>query len=296
MRKVTRKSLDELAKVMPVISEENQKMYVGGTSGYTGTTGYTDTIGTTGITGGTGYYGGDNTDYGGGTYGGGDTGGSSSSTGYYGTTGTTGSTGYNYGGTGSYTDNAYVDSGYSNHSGAGYPPYAGEGLTSNPYIPNNGAPSNGVIDSGTAYTSDNPCPYDEFDRRFASGTWTGGYVVGMGYVGMQIITTQNASSTPMNGTFVTAADILAENNANSKEGIVSDIVEAITGIVSDGTGQILDKINDYWGNTDIAAYFKQNPNGQLYKVEQKLTSNMGVERILIRFYDKDNRLIATIVQ
>lgn len=36
MRKVTRKSLDELAKVMPVISEESQKMYVGGTSGYTG--------------------------------------------------------------------------------------------------------------------------------------------------------------------------------------------------------------------------------------------------------------------
>jgi hypothetical protein len=36
MKKVTRKSLDELAKVMPIISEENQKMYVGGTSGYTG--------------------------------------------------------------------------------------------------------------------------------------------------------------------------------------------------------------------------------------------------------------------
>lgn len=36
MKKVTRKSLDELARIMPVISEENQKMYVGGTSGYTG--------------------------------------------------------------------------------------------------------------------------------------------------------------------------------------------------------------------------------------------------------------------
>lgn len=33
MRKVTRKSLDELAKVMPIISEERQKMYIGGTSG-----------------------------------------------------------------------------------------------------------------------------------------------------------------------------------------------------------------------------------------------------------------------
>lgn len=259
MRKVTRKSLDELAKVMPVISEENQKMYVGGTSGSTGTTGYTGTTGTTGITGGTGYYGGDNTDYDGGNYGGGDTGGSSSSTGYYGTTGTTGSTGYNYGGIGSYTGTAYGD-------------------------------------SGSAYTSDNPCSYEEFDRRFASGTWTGGFVAGMGYVGMQVITTQNGSSTPMNGTFVTAADILAENNANSKEGAISDVVEAITGIASDGTGQILDKIKDYWGNADIASYFKQNPDGQLYKVEQKLTSNMGVERTLIRFYDQNNRLIATIVK
>lgn len=36
MRKVTRKSLDELAKVMPIISEERQKMYIGGTSGCSG--------------------------------------------------------------------------------------------------------------------------------------------------------------------------------------------------------------------------------------------------------------------
>ena len=39
MRKVTRKSLDELAKVMPVLSEREQRVYVGGTSGATG---YTD--------------------------------------------------------------------------------------------------------------------------------------------------------------------------------------------------------------------------------------------------------------
>lgn len=293
MRKVTRKSLDELARVMPVISEESQRMYVGGTSGSTGTTGYTGTTGTTGITGGTGYYGGDNTDYDGANYRGGDTGGSSSSTGYY---GTTGSTGYNYGGTGSYTGTGYGDSGFLNHSGAGYPPNAGEGSTYNPYIPNNGNSYAGAMDSGTAYTADNPCSYDEFDRRFASGTWMGGYVVGMGYVGMQLITSQNGSNTPMNGTFVTAADLLAANNANSKEGVISDIIEAITGVASDGTGQILEKINDYWGNADIASYFRQNPDGQLYKVEQKLTSNLGVERTLIRFYDKNNRLIATIVQ
>lgn len=36
MRKVTRKSLDELAKVMPIICEERQKMYIGGTSGCSG--------------------------------------------------------------------------------------------------------------------------------------------------------------------------------------------------------------------------------------------------------------------
>lgn len=172
MRKITCKSLNELAKVTLAISEENQKMYVGGTSR---TTGYTGTTGTTGITGGTGYYGGDNTDYDGGNYGGGDTGGSSSSTGYYGTTGTTGSTGYNYGGTGSYTGTAYGDS--------GYPPYSGEGSTSNPYIPNNGAPSNGVIESGSVYTSDNPCPYEVYSIQMASGTWGGGYVQGVGYVG-----------------------------------------------------------------------------------------------------------------
>ncbi|MEY8685309.1 hypothetical protein AB9N12_03900 [Bacteroides sp. AN502(2024)] len=47
MRKVTCKSLDELAKVMPVIREVNQKIYVGGTSGFTGTTGYYGTTGST---------------------------------------------------------------------------------------------------------------------------------------------------------------------------------------------------------------------------------------------------------
>lgn len=195
MRQVTRKSLDELARVMPVISEENQKMYVGGTSGATGTTGYTGTTGTTGVTGWTGYYDGDYTGYAGGNYGGGDTGGSTSSTGYYGTTGatgstgyygsnsTTGTTGYNYGGTGSYTGTAYGDSGCLNNSGAeSYSPYSGGGTTFNPYIPNNGSPSNGVIESGSAYTSDNPCPYKVYCIHTASGTWSGGYVQGVGYV------------------------------------------------------------------------------------------------------------------
>ncbi|SCG93604.1 hypothetical protein [uncultured Bacteroides sp.] len=172
MRKVTRKSLDELAKVMPVISEENQRMHIGGTSGATG---YIGATGTTGVTGWTGYYDGDCTGYAGGNYGGGDIGGSGSSTGYYGTTGTTGSTGYNYGGTGNYTGTAYGD------SGSGYPPYAGEGSTFNPYIPNNGVPSNGVMDSGSAYTSDNPCPYKIYSIQIASGSWGGGYVEGIGY-------------------------------------------------------------------------------------------------------------------
>ncbi|RLT78268.1 hypothetical protein [Bacteroides acidifaciens] len=36
MRKVTRQSLDELAKVMPVLSEREQRVYIGGTSGATG--------------------------------------------------------------------------------------------------------------------------------------------------------------------------------------------------------------------------------------------------------------------
>ncbi len=35
MRTVTRKSLDELAKVMPVLSEREQRVYIGGTSGTT---------------------------------------------------------------------------------------------------------------------------------------------------------------------------------------------------------------------------------------------------------------------
>jgi hypothetical protein len=56
MRKLTRKSLDELAKVMPVISEEEQRNYVGGTdSSYYYGTGY---YGDTGYFGDTGYYGG----------------------------------------------------------------------------------------------------------------------------------------------------------------------------------------------------------------------------------------------
>jgi hypothetical protein len=59
MKKLTRKSLDELAKVMPVISEEEQRNYVGGTdtsyyygTGYYGDTGY---FGDTGYYGGSGY-------------------------------------------------------------------------------------------------------------------------------------------------------------------------------------------------------------------------------------------------
>ena len=36
MRKVTRQSLDELAKVMPVLGEREQRVYIGGTSGATG--------------------------------------------------------------------------------------------------------------------------------------------------------------------------------------------------------------------------------------------------------------------
>ncbi|MEY8685302.1 DUF5675 family protein [Bacteroides sp. AN502(2024)] len=85
MRKVTRKSLDELAKVMPIISEENQKMYVGGTAGYTGSTGYTGTTGVDNITGWVGPYDGDNTGYAGGNYG--DNIGGAGPTGSYGTTG-----------------------------------------------------------------------------------------------------------------------------------------------------------------------------------------------------------------
>lgn len=92
MRKVTRKSLDELAKVMPVISEVNQKMYVGGTSGSTGTTGYSGTTGITGVSDWTGYCDVNNTGYAGGNYGG-----YSGSTGSYGgpTGSYTGSAGYN---------------------------------------------------------------------------------------------------------------------------------------------------------------------------------------------------------
>lgn len=97
MRKVTRKSLDELAKVMPVISEENQKMYVGGTSGYTGSTGYTGTDGST-----TGYV--DMTGYNTGNYSGGD-----ESYGYTNTGNMTGSTGVT--GCQSYPDISGADSG-----------------------------------------------------------------------------------------------------------------------------------------------------------------------------------------
>lgn len=142
MRKVTRKSLDELAKVMPVISEENQKMYVGGTSGATGTTGYTSTAGTTG------------------------------------------STGYNYGGTGSYTGTIYGDSEYSNSFGtvgnSTSDNSSGNITPDNPY-PNSGDYPTGVIDSGTIYTADNPCPSGVYAIHVASGTWSGGYVQGIGY-------------------------------------------------------------------------------------------------------------------
>lgn len=51
MRKVTRKGLNELAILMPVISEENQKSFIGGTSGCTGTADNMSEIGLIGCSG-----------------------------------------------------------------------------------------------------------------------------------------------------------------------------------------------------------------------------------------------------
>ncbi len=94
---------------------------------------------------------------------------------------------------------------------------------------------------------------------------------------------------------ITAADLLSESNADDKGDIISGIVEHFLGGVSDGTGAILNVINTFGGNSDIAAYFKQNPDGQLYRVTQKYLTNPGVERTRTTYYD-GNRLIATIMQ
>jgi hypothetical protein len=118
MKKLTRKSLDELAKVMPVISEDEQRCYVGGTDSY--------------YYYGTGYYG---------------------DTGYFGDTGYYGGSGYSdgseYGITGYYSDAMYYsESGYS------YGNYAGTIYTREEYeaMRISGSWSGGVIE-GSGYIS-----------------------------------------------------------------------------------------------------------------------------------------------
>ena len=62
----------------------------------------------------------------------------------------------------------------------------------------------------------------------------------------------------------------------------------------DGTSNILDEINAFWGDKELANYFQQNPNGQLYQVTKKYTSNIGVERNKVEYYDMNGRLVSVI--
>lgn len=110
MKRVTKKSLDELALVMPVISEMNQRYYVGGNSGGYGDSG--DSGGWGGNSGGYGDSGGF-TDYGNG---------GGSSNGYGNSTSGSGDSG----GYGDYSGEAGGSGGYSDSVGA-------HGSFNNPY-------------------------------------------------------------------------------------------------------------------------------------------------------------------
>lgn len=57
----------------------------------------------------------------------------------------------------------------------GNSPYAGNNSL-NSEIFNNKNSYEGVMDSGTAYTKDNPCSYQSYCIQAESGTWSGGYV------------------------------------------------------------------------------------------------------------------------
>ena len=194
MRIVTRKSLDELAKVMPVLSEMEQRVYVGGTSGATG------------------------------------------------------------------------------------------------IVPSGGGVNDGN-DSGVS--ANNYFSYSEYEARLASGTWYGGMVEGMGYVEMELTATPNGNSTSMNGQFVNAADLLVESNTDAQGNVLSGILNNLIR-TGDGTSNILDEINAFWGDKELANYFQQNPNGQLYQVTKKYTSNIGVERNKVEYYDMNGRLVSVI--
>lgn len=142
---------------------------------------------------------------------------------------------------------------------------------------------------GTEY---NPYTTDEFDRMCYSGHWYGGFVEGMGYVAMELNTMPSGSYTPMNGTFVTAADLLGESNSNAQNGFWTGIAEFVTGIW-EGTDAVLDAINSFGGDASLADYFQQNPSGQLYAIDRIFQSNMGTEVHQVSYYDENGTLIAT---
>lgn len=105
MKRVTKKSLDELALVMPVICEMNQRYYVGGNSGNTGDSGGWG--GDSGGYGDSGGWGGDSGGYG-------DTGTGSSNSGSF------GGSGNSSGGSGNSDDPSYLAPPFFDDSGSFY--------------------------------------------------------------------------------------------------------------------------------------------------------------------------------
>lgn len=146
------------------------------------------------------------------------------------------------------------------------------------------------IGGGTG-TRDDPYTKSEFDVMCDSGNWLGGYVEEMGYVAMEINVTPGGSNTPKNGTFVTAADLLAESNANAQNGFWGSLVESITGILC-GTDDFLDLCNTFGADVNLAEYYQQNPNEQLYATDEVYLGNAGIETHQTSYYDKYGRLIA----
>lgn len=148
------------------------------------------------------------------------------------------------------------------------------------------------IGGGTG-TKDDPFTEQEFNGMLENGSWFGGFVQDMGYVGMDITITPNGSSTPMNGQFVNAADLLYESNGDNKSGFWGDVVEFVTGIVR-VSDKILGYLNAFEGDSKIVEYFRSNPYGQLYKVQKTYSGNTGINVYQDSYYDENGQLIGTV--
>lgn len=139
-------------------------------------------------------------------------------------------------------------------------------------------------------TRDNPYTETEFNSIIGSGSWYGGYVESWGYVAMETSVTPSGSYTPGGGVFVSAADVLYESNANAKSGFWGDIAEGLTGI-GNGTNTVLDAVNTFLGDSNIAEYFKENPNTKLYKTQKTYQGNTGITVYQDSYYDANGQLI-----